>query len=262
MRGGAGSAASVPASSASRQMRALAPASSTSRMTCCCGRMRRPLGAALSMGITSTTISPGASRSAMSCGSGPAAEPTRASVSLSSAMPSPVAELVRTTAAAPATSGSAASEARSSLASATTHGMPCSEKSASSWASVSVRPRTASTTSTATSQVASTLRVASTRSSPRAPSSSKPGVSTMTTGPSGSSSMALRTGSVVVPATSETTASCWPVTAFTRLDLPALRTPKNAICTRSPLGVSLSPMAFPPPGTCNWGRFLFTGSII
>ena len=206
--------------------------------------MRRPFGAALSMGTTSTTVSPGTSRSAMSCGSGPSAPPTRASVSLSSWIPSPVAELVRTTAATPAISGRRASAARSSLASATTQGMPCSEKSASSWRSVSQSPRAASTTSTATSQVASTLRVASTRSSPKAPSSSKPGVSTMTTGPSGSSSIALRTGSVVVPATSETTASCWSVTAFTRLDLPALRTPKNAICTRSPLGVSLSPIAF------------------
>ena len=39
--------------------------------------------------------------------------------------------------------------------------------------------------------------------------------------------MAFLTGSVVVPRTSETTESSWPVTAFTTLDLPALRTPKN-----------------------------------
>ena len=165
-----------------------------------------------------------------------------------------------TAAAEPGSSGSPApAVTRSALENATTHGMPCSAKSESSWRSASHEPRTPSTTSTATSQVASTLRVASTRSSPNAPSSSKPGVSTMTTGPSGKSSIALRTGSVVVPATSETTASCWPVTAFTRLDLPALRTPKNAICTRSPLGVSLSPMTSsfrdPRQGMLPWWGF-------
>ena len=50
--------------------------------------------------------------------------------------------------------------------------------------------------------------------------------------------MALRTGSVVVPFTSETTASSWPVTALTRLDFPALRAPKKPMCVRSPDGVS------------------------
>ena len=36
----------------------------------------------------------------------------------------------------------------------------------------------------------------------------------------------------------ETTASSCPVMAFTKLDLPALRRPKKAMCTRSPEGVS------------------------
>ncbi len=40
-----------------------APASRISRMVCCCGRIRRPLGAALSMGITRTTRSDGRIRS-------------------------------------------------------------------------------------------------------------------------------------------------------------------------------------------------------
>ncbi len=53
--------------------------------------------------------------------------------------------------------------------------------------------------------------------------------------------MALRTASVVVPAVSDTTDRSWPVTAFTTLDLPALHTPKKAICTRSPEGVSFMP---------------------
>ena len=40
-------------------------------------------------------------------------------------------------------------------------------------------------------------------------------------------SMVFVTGSVVVPFTSDTTDICWLVTAFTTLDLPALRLPKN-----------------------------------
>ena len=42
---------------------------------------------------------------------------------------------------------------------------------------------------------------------------------------------------LVVSFTSETIAISWPVKALTRLDLPALRRPKKAICTRSPAGV-------------------------
>ena len=45
--------------------------------------------------------------------------------------------------------------------------------------------------------------------------------------PIGSSSMALLTGSVVVPFTSDTTASSWPVTLFTILDFPTFLLPKN-----------------------------------
>ena len=71
-----------------------------------------------------------------------------------------------------------------------------------------------------------------------------PGVSMMTTGPSGSSSIDFCTGSVVVPFTSETIESGCPVTALTTLDFPALRLPKNAMCTRPPEAVSFSPAMF------------------
>ena len=71
-----------------------------------------------------------------------------------------------------------------------------------------------------------------------------PGVSMMTTGPMGRSSIAFRTGSVVVPRTSETRASSWLVTAFTTLDLPALRMPKNPMWTRSPEGTSFRVLVF------------------
>ena len=118
-------------------------------------------------------------------------------------------------------------------------------------------PSAASTTSTAQSTRLRVWRVRRMRSSPRAPSSSKPGVSMMTTGPRGSSSMALRTGSVVVPRTSETTDSSWPVTTLTRLDLPAFRRPKKPMCTRSADGVSFSPMARPQKrkSRCPWTIF-------
>jgi hypothetical protein len=49
--------------------------------------------------------------------------------------------------------------------------------------------------------------------------------------------MDFLTGSVVVPATSETTACSWPEIAFKRLDLPALRLPKMPMFTRSDEGV-------------------------
>ena len=49
--------------------------------------------------------------------------------------------------------------------------------------------------------------------------------------------MALLTGSVVVPSTSETIARFWPVTALTRLDFPALRRPKKPMCTLFAEGV-------------------------
>ena len=58
--------------------------------------------------------------------------------------------------------------------------------------------------------------------------------------------MALYTGSVVVPFTSDTMARSWPVKALTRLDLPALRRPKKAMWTRSPAGVALRLMGIPP----------------
>jgi hypothetical protein len=45
------------------------------------------------------------------------------------------------------------------------------------------------------------------------------------------------TGSVVVPATSETIATFCPVSALIRLDLPELRRPNIVMCILSPEGV-------------------------
>ena len=118
----------------------------------------------------------------------------------------------------------------------------CSNRFISS-ESAAVFPIEPSTTSTAISVPSSTCLAFSIRISPRLPSSSMPGVSIITTGPSGNSSIAFITGSVVVPLISDTTDKFCPVTAFTRLDFPALRLPKNAICTLSASGVSLSPIS-------------------
>ena len=91
------------------------------------------------------------------------------------------------------------------------------------------------------SVVASTSSDFFTRISPSGPSSSRPAVSVTRHGPSGRISIAFETGSVVVPATSLTIATSCPVSRLTSVDFPAFLNPKNAICTRSPLGVSFNP---------------------
>ena len=111
----------------------------------------------------------------------------------------------------------------------------------SSW-SACCSPLSASTTRMAMSVLSRTCRARFTRISPRVPTSSIPGVSMMTTGPMGRSSMAFCTGSVVVPLVSETRDKLWPVTAFTTLDFPAFRRPKKPMWTRSADTLSFSPI--------------------
>ena len=79
--------------------------------------------------------------------------------------------------------------------------------------------------------------VRSIRISPSVPSSSNPGVSIMTQGPIPCSSMALLTGSVVVPGMSDTKAVSCPVKALISDDFPLLRRPKRAMCRRLAVGV-------------------------
>ena len=119
-------------------------------------------------------------------------------------------------------------------------------KSASSSFSCSDGSLIALMTTTATSVLRRICLVFSTRSCPSSPSSSIPGVSMISTGPIGRSSMDFCTGSVVVPSTSDTTDSACPVTAFTRLDLPLFLLPKKPICTRCALLVSFSPIPVTP----------------
>ena len=127
------------------------------------------------------------------------------------------------------------------------YGMRSFSKISRSSLSFGLIPSVLSTTRTATSTRLSVSFVFTTRNVPSSPSSSKPGVSMTTTGPMGEISIALRTGSVVVPGVSEITDRFCPVTAFTTLDFPAFRMPKKPICTRSEDGTSLiMPMALSP----------------
>ena len=195
------------------QTSAAHPASRSSRTTCCCGRMRRPFGADSSMGQTHATTSPGATRSATS-GRGASASFTPAIFAFSPSTESPRLYFSTGT-----------FRARHAASKRISSALPASPSDA---------------THTATSVFSSTSRERLTRSSPSGPSSSSPAVSVIRHGPSGSISIALETGSVVVPATSLTIAISCPVSALTSVDFPALRSPKNAMCVRFPDGVSLS----------------------
>jgi len=57
--------------------------------------------------------------------------------------------------------------------------------------------------------------------------------------------MGFSTGSVVVPACSETMDTCCRVIALSRLDLPTFRLPNRLMWRRRPLG-ALAAMADPP----------------
>ncbi len=100
-----------------------------------------------------------------------------------------------------------------------------------------------SMTTSAISVLFKTCTAFSTRFLPSSPLSSSPGVSINIHGPSGKISIALYTGSVVVPFVSDTIARDCPVTAFNILDFPAFRFPKIAICKRSPCIVACNPIS-------------------
>ena len=99
-------------------------------------------------------------------------------------------------------------------------------------------------TSSTISARSNACMVFDTRSWPIPPaSSSKPAVSMNRHGPMPGISMAFRTGSVVVPGTSDTTDVSCPVMALTRLDFPLFLFPMTAICSLSEDGVSCIPPA-------------------
>ena len=95
MRGRSRRRENACSSASSFVTRAWPPASSMSRIVCCWGRISRPFGADASMGVTSTTRSPGASRSAIIGGRGGSACASDAIRSRSALIFSPVLALTQ-----------------------------------------------------------------------------------------------------------------------------------------------------------------------
>ena len=176
------------ASSVSLTTAETAPASRISRIVCCWGKINRPLGALLSMGTTRTARSRGFNRSAARRFSVLLSGRRQASRSFSSLIPSPVYALTETEG-RPFFSG--ASPARSHLLYTIKKGIFRFRKLFASSVSSAPIPAVLSTTKRAISDRSSTFKLFCTRSLPRLPSSSMPGVSIRTIGPSGSSSIAL-----------------------------------------------------------------------
>ena len=215
--------------------------SNSSRMVCCCGRMSRPCGASRSCGMMSITRSPSWAHPSVIWGSPPLGA-TWIKVCRSRSMPSPrvalVATVGRAVASARAWAWWGASSSRSLLLRATTIGLPSRRcchaftKTVSAW----------STTTVTMSARRRACRVFSTRSEPTCPSSSTPAVSVMTQAPRPCISMALPTGSVVVPGCADTMAACWPTRALSSDDLPLLRLPTSTMCRRAADGVSFRVM--------------------
>ncbi len=243
--GGAARAASAPSMPSGVQQRAVQPLSSSSRIVCTWGWIRRPLGASASWGMTRSTVSPAAASPAV-ISRGVSSGNARTRASRSSARPLPcVADTAtgrrpqRFPMRAAAASGS---DSRSALDSTPTTGMLRSRRCPSH---ASVAAWGASSSSSPAMSVRSSVRraVAMRRAPSSSCASSKPGVSVSTQAPSPRSSMAFDTGSVVVPGRSETTEICWPVRALMRVDLPLLHRPKKAMCRRSDWGVRSFMMA-------------------
>ncbi len=188
-----------------------------------CGRISRPLGASISSGVTRTTRSPGETRSPVRDGPSQSVGAEAIIRSLTASMPSPVSELTLVIS-VPSSSSHSLTEAkgaRSILFATTTTGtlpaspsfpvlpapMPLISESLSMTERSGVpMPETASMTRIARSTCSSTCQVFSALSVPSSPTSSIPAVSINVTGPIGGISIALYTGSAVVPGTSETRA--------------------------------------------------------
>ena len=229
-------------------------------MVCTWGRIRRPFGAALSMGITSTTVSPGSIKSPIIVGAVHSFGAERTISFFKSSMPARVAALTGTslTPSIFSNSGWSASGFKSILFSTPIRGTPCSSAFLIRFNSYSPASCVGSITKIIRSDLFNTPIVFLILISPSSPASSIPAVSIITTGPTGRISIDLYTGSVVVPGTFETIAISWLVRALTRLDLPAFRLPKTAMCSLLPRGVSfkLPVLNQSPPSLCHHGPFL------
>ena len=157
------------------------------------------------MGITSTTESPGRIRSRTSGFSSCPKTAIRPSVSLRLSIPSPVLALIQRTGASSVTVVRRSFGTRSALLNASKKGIFFFLIRSMSSVSSAPKPFVPSITTTAASVLFNVCRLFFTRRLPSCPVSSSPGVSSITTGPMGRSSMAFCTGSVVVPPMGETT---------------------------------------------------------
>ena len=212
--------------------------SSSSRRVCACGRMSRPFGACISCGMTSKTRSPAeTSFPVMLCASKSSGRRRMIARRMSS-IPcrvfaltmrgdSPVLFFM-------AEAMDAASSRISALLSSKITGIFFSFNRCIHWSSLSI---SGWQSRRAMSVFSAAFRVRVIRISPSSPSSSYPGVSIKRQGPTPWISIALSTGSVVVPGVSETSATSCPVKALIREDLPLFRLPKRAIWRRLELGV-------------------------
>ena len=201
----------------------------------------RPLGADASIGVTKSTTSSLSSMPSNSPTLDDAVFARAATASLSLFIFSPVLALTLT-----ASGSSPASRVRSHLLKTTRNGIFFSRIFSRSSLSPRVKPFVASATSSATSHLSSSTSVLLTLIEPSSPPSSAPAVSTSVTAPTGKSSIALTTGSVVVPGVSLTIDTSCPAKALTRLDLPALRLPKKPMRTLFALGAEFKLPINPP----------------
>ena len=228
-RGGRARLARAAGSSVSRVTRAMQPRSRASRRVSACGRMRRPLGAAVSIGVTRSTTSPAATKPSSGEASTTAASwPLAANVirRSRSAWPAPCARQSRQSGAASVpSSASQRALARcrpwSAWVTTTRRGLLAVARPCQAAVSAGAGGRWAGVTRMAKSVQDRRSRLRATRCSPRLPESSKPAVSQTATAPSAPSSMGITTGSVVVPAWGETMATVRPAMALIRL-LPPL----------------------------------------
>ena len=125
--------ASTSASLSSLTQTGMASLSKTSLMTICSGSIRRPLGAALSIGITSRTISPGLNRSPhrKTLSSSCFMRCARRSFSSCILVPSMALTYIESDAACSAAELSAGSEALSVILTALSSGLLCMSEASS-----------------------------------------------------------------------------------------------------------------------------------
>ena len=240
--------ASAPGSCSGWSTSAEACESSASLSASCCGRMRRPFGAASSMGQTSTTVSPGLRRPPKIGFSRAAGRGECATARRRASTPSPVVAHTANAGAPPASRETASR--RSAVAGVSSMRFTATKTcggdgraAAAARISRSLRemPVEASVTTIATSapRISPMAREARARpisTPPRCSVSSMPAVSTTRHGPRGSHSTDFATGSAVVPGTGETMDTGWLASAFTSADLPAFLRPNTTMRTRSETG--------------------------